>query len=138
MPIWFAVDGAVHADWLSHFALRFARRSASRTLHLLHVAEPEPLPAAVLERRVTLARRYGVTVAPVELPPGRDVASRLLAAGIVVQVAFSYAVLYVEPVAHVLATGPVPLGVYALGWLGIPLIFGADALRKRMGWLVEG
>ncbi|MCB9739812.1 MAG: cation-transporting P-type ATPase [Deltaproteobacteria bacterium] len=63
--------------------------------------------------------------------------NRLLLAGIVIQVAFSWAVLYAPAVQHVLATGPIPLAYYALCWLGVPLIFGADALRKKLGWLVD-
>ena len=36
----------------------------------------------------------------------------------------------------VLATGPVDLEIYAFAWLGVPLIWGADYLRKRVaGWL---
>ena len=58
--------------------------------------------------------------------------NRLLLAGILVQVVFSWALLYLPPVQKVLGTGPVSLPVYLMAWLGIPLIFGADYLRKKI------
>ena len=58
----------------------------------------------------------------------------LMVAGILVQIIFSWALLYFPPVQKVLATGPVPAGIYLLAWLGIPLIFGLDYLRKRIVW----
>lgn len=78
--VWLADDGAVHADWLSHYALRFARRSADRRLHLLHVAESGALAEEVVARRSNLAKRYGVSVEHVELPAAGDVAAQLVAA----------------------------------------------------------
>ena len=57
----------------------------------------------------------------------------LIFLGIVIQVVFSWSTLYFSPVQKVLNTGPVSLGVYGLAWLGIPLIFGADYLRKFLG-----
>jgi sodium/potassium-transporting ATPase subunit alpha len=54
----------------------------------------------------------------------------LIVAGVALEIAFSYAVLYSEPVQRVLGTGPVDFEVYALAWLGIALIFGLDYLRK--------
>jgi sodium/potassium-transporting ATPase subunit alpha len=56
----------------------------------------------------------------------------LMVAGILVQIVFSWALLYFPPVQKVLATGPVPVRIYLLAWLGIPLIFGLDYLRKRI------
>ena len=56
--------------------------------------------------------------------------NKLLLLGILVQIIFSWATLYYPPVQEVLHTGPVSTGVYALAWLGIPLIFGIDYLRK--------
>jgi sodium/potassium-transporting ATPase subunit alpha len=35
-------------------------------------------------------------------------------------------------VRQVLRTGPVSLELYAVAWLGIPLIFGLDYLRKKV------
>jgi sodium/potassium-transporting ATPase subunit alpha len=57
--------------------------------------------------------------------------NRLLILGIIIQIVFSWALLYFPPVQKVLATGPVAPGIYLLAWLGIPLIFGLDYLRKR-------
>jgi len=31
-----------------------------------------------------------------------------------------------------MATGPVPIEIYLLAWLGIPLIFGLDFIRKKV------
>ncbi len=58
--------------------------------------------------------------------------NRLLLAGILIQVFFSWATLYWPPVQRVLNTGPVSIGVYGLAWLGILIIFGIDYLRKRL------
>jgi len=58
--------------------------------------------------------------------------NRLLLAGIVIQVVFSWALLYTAPLQEILGTAPVPWCVYLAAWLGIPLIFGADYLRKRI------
>jgi len=58
--------------------------------------------------------------------------NRLLLLGIVVQVVFSWALLYLPPLQAVLGTAPVPPALYLLAWIGIPLIFGLDYLRKRV------
>ncbi len=58
--------------------------------------------------------------------------NRLLLAGIVIQIVFSWALLYTRPLQKVLGTGPVSWQIYVLAWLGIPLIFGLDYLRKRL------
>ena len=58
--------------------------------------------------------------------------NRLLLAGIALELLFSWAVLYFEPLTRLLGTGPVETTVYALAWAGIPLIFGLDWLRKRV------
>jgi sodium/potassium-transporting ATPase subunit alpha len=60
------------------------------------------------------------------------VTNRLIVAGVVLEVAFSWALLYWPPVQTLLGTGPVPLHVYALAWLGPLLIFAVDYLRKRI------
>ncbi|ADC62278.1 cation-translocating P-type ATPase [Allochromatium vinosum] len=60
-------------------------------------------------------------------------ANRLILLGIAVEILLSWAVLYFEPIRSVLHTGPVELWVYALAWLGIPLVFGLDGVRKFMG-----
>ena len=56
----------------------------------------------------------------------------LLVAGILIEIVFAWAILYFPPVQHVLGTGPVPLYVYAVAWLGAPLIFGLDFARKQI------
>ncbi len=58
-------------------------------------------------------------------------ANRLMLAGIAIQIVFSWGVLYFPPLQTVLGTAPVSPGIYLLAWLGIPLIFGCDYLRKR-------
>jgi len=60
--------------------------------------------------------------------------NRLLLAGILIQIVFSWALLYTRPLQKVLGTGPVSWQIYLLAWLGIPLIFGLDYLRK---WLLR-
>jgi sodium/potassium-transporting ATPase subunit alpha len=57
--------------------------------------------------------------------------NKLMLAGIATEVAFSWAILYAEPVQRVLRTGPVVWQIYALAWLGIPLIYLADLARKQ-------
>ncbi len=62
--------------------------------------------------------------------------NKLLLAGIVIQVVFSWATLYWPPMNTILGTQPVAVSIYLLAWLGIPLIFGADWLRKQAAaWL---
>jgi hypothetical protein len=45
----------------------------------------------------------------------------------------SWVVLYFPPVQKVLSTAPVSAEIYFLAWLGIPLIFGLDYIRKKIG-----
>ena len=52
--------------------------------------------------------------------------------GFGLEIACSYALLYVPEVASVLQTGPVEPWVYGLAALGAPLIFCADYVRKRL------
>jgi sodium/potassium-transporting ATPase subunit alpha len=56
--------------------------------------------------------------------------NRMLLLGVAVEVVFSWAILYYAPVQELLRTGPVAWHVYALAWLGIPLLFLLDLLRK--------
>ena len=58
--------------------------------------------------------------------------NRLLLAGILIQILFSWALLYLPPVQKVLGTGTVDWSIYLVAWFGIPVIFGADYLRKRV------
>jgi sodium/potassium-transporting ATPase subunit alpha len=75
-----------------------------------------------------LGRRY-------RLKSGLDrgaLRNRLLLIGILIQVVFSWGLLYLPPLQRVLGTAPVAWQIYLFAWLGIPLIFGADYLRKRI------
>ncbi len=56
----------------------------------------------------------------------------LIVGGIALEIAFSWAILYWPPIQKVLATGPVPLFVYGLAWLCIPIVFGIDFILKRV------
>jgi sodium/potassium-transporting ATPase subunit alpha len=59
-------------------------------------------------------------------------ANRLILLGIALEAAFSWAILYFPPVQRVLGTGPAPLDMYIFAWLGAPLLFAADLLRKKL------
>jgi sodium/potassium-transporting ATPase subunit alpha len=50
--------------------------------------------------------------------------------GFAFEILFSWATLYFPPLCNVLGTGPVPVHVYAMAWLGAPLIFLVDYVRK--------
>jgi sodium/potassium-transporting ATPase subunit alpha len=58
--------------------------------------------------------------------------NRLIGLGVAVEIAFSWAILYFPPMQTLLGTGPVAWHLYALAWLGIPLIFGLDLIRKQL------
>jgi sodium/potassium-transporting ATPase subunit alpha len=58
--------------------------------------------------------------------------NRLTLIGFAMEIGFAWGVLYFPPLAAVMGTGPVELHVFALAWAGIPLLFGADYLRKRL------
>jgi sodium/potassium-transporting ATPase subunit alpha len=64
----------------------------------------------------------------------------LIMAGIAVEIAFSWAILYFPPLAGVLGTGPVDPAVYAAAWFGPFLIWGLDYGRKRIvrTWRAKG
>ncbi|MBZ0119685.1 MAG: cation-translocating P-type ATPase, partial [Sandaracinaceae bacterium] len=57
--------------------------------------------------------------------------NRLALIGFAIEIALSFMLLYVPEVASLLGAGPVPAHVYALAWLGAPLIFVLAYLRKR-------
>jgi sodium/potassium-transporting ATPase subunit alpha len=58
--------------------------------------------------------------------------NRLLAAGILIQIVFSWALLYWPPLQHIMGTGPVSPQVYGLAWLGMFSLFGVDYCRKML------
>lgn len=57
--------------------------------------------------------------------------NKLILLGVAVEIVLSMAILYFPPLQTLLATGPVAWEIYALVWLGIPLIFGLDLGRKH-------
>lgn len=57
--------------------------------------------------------------------------NRILLLGVVAEIIFSWAILYFPPVQDFLRTGPVAWHIYALAWLGIPLLFALDYVRKK-------
>ena len=60
------------------------------------------------------------------------VKNKLIFLGTIIQIVFSWAVLYFPLAQKVLATAPVSIEIYFLAWLGIPLIFGLDYIRKKV------
>jgi sodium/potassium-transporting ATPase subunit alpha len=58
--------------------------------------------------------------------------NRILLLGVATEILFSWAILYFPPVQETLRTAPVDWQIYALAWLGIPLLFGLDLVRKRL------
>jgi sodium/potassium-transporting ATPase subunit alpha len=58
--------------------------------------------------------------------------NKLIMLGIVLEIAFSWAILNFPPLQRFLGTGPVTWQVYALAWLGIPLLFLLDFTRKKI------
>lgn len=61
----------------------------------------------------------------------------LIVTGILFEAVFSWAIVYVPAVNTVLGTAPVDTAVYAFAWLGVPLIFGLDYLRKCVVRVIE-
>jgi sodium/potassium-transporting ATPase subunit alpha len=58
--------------------------------------------------------------------------NRLILAGIVIQIVFSWTTLYAPFMNRVLGTQPVEGWIYALAWAGVPLVFLSDLARKRL------
>jgi sodium/potassium-transporting ATPase subunit alpha len=52
--------------------------------------------------------------------------------GIATEIVMSWAILYFPPLQKFLGTGAVDWRIYALTWLGMPLILGLDWVRKRV------
>jgi sodium/potassium-transporting ATPase subunit alpha len=61
----------------------------------------------------------------------------LILIGFAIEIGFAWATLYFPPLCRVLGTGPVSLQMYGMAWLGAPLIFGGDYLRKRLLWKIR-
>lgn len=61
----FAYDGSVNGDWVSHYAIRLAAQYPDRTLHLIHIRSGQAKAsgvAAKLERMQLECRRLGVSL----------------------------------------------------------------------------
>jgi sodium/potassium-transporting ATPase subunit alpha len=58
--------------------------------------------------------------------------NKLILLGIAAELVMSWAVLYFPPLQKVLGTGAVDWRLYALAWVGMPLIFSLDWMRKRV------
>ncbi len=56
--------------------------------------------------------------------------NRLMLLGIALEIVFAWAILYYPPVQSVLGTDQVPLFLFGLAWLGIPLVFALDFARS--------
>ncbi len=57
--------------------------------------------------------------------------NKLVLMGVALEIAFSWAILYFHPLQAFLGTGAVAWHIYALSWLGIPLLFLLDFARKK-------
>jgi len=62
---------------------------------------------------------------------GGIVRNPLFVVGIALELAFAVAVVYLPPLSRALGTGPLPPWLLGLAALGAPVLFLADALRKR-------
>jgi sodium/potassium-transporting ATPase subunit alpha len=58
--------------------------------------------------------------------------NRLMLGGIIIQLVFSWALLYWPPMQNILGTGPVSWQIYLFACLGMPFIFGVDYARKLL------
>lgn len=56
----------------------------------------------------------------------------LIVAGITIEIVLSWAIVYAPPINGILGTAPVDTGIYLTAWLGAPLIFGLDYIRKKV------
>jgi sodium/potassium-transporting ATPase subunit alpha len=58
--------------------------------------------------------------------------NKLILLGVSAEIAISWAILYSPAFQNFLGTGPVSRHIYALAWLGIPLLFLLDLARKKI------
>jgi len=56
----------------------------------------------------------------------------LIIAGVAIEIVLSWAIVYAPPVNGILGTAPVDIGIYLTAWMGAPLIFGLDYIRKKV------
>lgn len=56
--------------------------------------------------------------------------NKFMISGIIIQIVFSWAILYFPPIQKIINTAPVDFKYYFLAWMGIPLIYGLDYLKK--------
>jgi hypothetical protein len=62
---YFAYDGSIHGDWISHYAVQLAAAHPDRVLNVVHVLEPEvgqPPIEDKLQRIAEQCERVGVTI----------------------------------------------------------------------------
>jgi nucleotide-binding universal stress UspA family protein len=80
MPVFFAYDGSINGDWVSHYAVRMAAHAEDRALSVVHVEDgtvsAEAL-AAKLAHVEKECRHAGVGMAIVRCPLRRTVAETL-------------------------------------------------------------
>jgi sodium/potassium-transporting ATPase subunit alpha len=107
---------------------------------------PDGLRQAEVEDRLLYRSAAGIALATIILMQIGNVISRrsastlgidmglfrkrLILLGIAIEITFSWAILYWEPVQSLLHTGPVSSAVYALACCGIPLLLFCDRARK--------
>ncbi len=58
--------------------------------------------------------------------------NRLILLGIAVEIVFAWSILYFPPMQAILGTGAVSWQLFATAWLGIPILFVLDWIRKRV------
>ena len=59
---YFAYDGTIHGDWVSHYALRLAAQHPDRELRLLYVDEGRVEPRQLDEKLALINAAYGSTL----------------------------------------------------------------------------
>lgn len=78
--LFFAYDGSIHGDWVSHYAIRLASNHDQKTLHLLHIRDEKITQReleAKLERIESECQRAGVSLEVQVEPPRLSVAESL-------------------------------------------------------------
>jgi nucleotide-binding universal stress UspA family protein len=72
--LYFAYDGTLNGDWVSHYAIHLAARLEDRTLRAIHIADPHGPPPDLHERLHLLRDRCGMAgvALEAEVYPHRD------------------------------------------------------------------